>query len=337
MSAYYPVLDPRVIARATRPLPGALAAPGAIRLRYARTGLRLIAAALAPATTVVVPDFLCRSAVEPFDDAGLAVRRYRIGQDLRADPEEVERAAGGRRFALLVVSYFGLPQPFDELRELCLRRDAMLIDDAAHSLLSEHGGRPYGTLGDAGVTTVHKTLPVPDGAVAVGSERLVLSAAASLPRHGRAPAMYALRTLLRNVDAALALDVLGRRARRLSGGLPPDDAAGPHEALGWSLLTRLVAPRVDAGAERALRRRVFERWPALLEGSGATPLAAAALAAGVCPSGFPARIDDERRFARAMEALRVEWIRWPDRPSDSAALPRGVAVLPTHTALGDRG
>ena len=325
-TAYYPVLDPRLAVRRPRGLPAALTVPGSVRVRYARTGLRLIARALDPATTVLLPDFLCRSAVEPF--AGLRTARYRVGEDLVAAPDAVATAlpAGGPA-AVLVVSYFGLPQPFDELRSL----DALLIDDAAHSLLSEHRGQPYGTLGDAGVVGIHKTLPVPDGAVAIGSERLRLGPPDGIAAGGRAPLAYGLRTVLRNVDQVLRLDAMGRRARRVSGELPAEDGSGDGtpEALGWSRFTQRVVERIDPAAERARRRAAFEAWPELL--AGATAVHAGALPEGVAPSGFPARIDDEERFARAMEELRVEWIRWPDRPHDSAAFPNGVAVLPTHT------
>jgi hypothetical protein len=171
---------------------------------------------------------------------------------------------------------------------------------------------------------------VPDGAVALGSERLPLGVPAEVPDAGRAPLPYALRTVLRNLDQALGLDAMGRRARPRSGDLPAEDEVDrTPEALGWSRFTERVVARVDPAAERAARREAFARWPALLQ--GATPLFAGELPEGAGPSGFPARIDDERHFAEAMDRLKVEWIRWPDRPRDSSAFPNGVAVLPTHT------
>ncbi len=326
---FYPVLGPRQALGARHgALPGALGAPGAVRLRFARTGLRLIAATLDPGCRVLLPDLLCASAIEPFAAAGLRIDRYPVGPALEADPSAVSEGLRTRTRAVVVVSYFGLPQPFAELRALCEENDALLIDDAAHSLLSELDGRPYGTLGHVGVVSARKSLPVPDGAAAIGAHALP----DDLPdANGDGALRYLARTLARQADRVTGADLLGRRARRRSGLLPEGDGPRVPEATGWSRLTGRILVRVDPEAERRLRRRVFAAWSPLVTGHGASPVSAPDLAAGVGPSGYPLRVDDEALFARRMQELRVEWIRWPDRPETCATHPRGVAVLPTHT------
>jgi len=324
---FYPVLRAREALGRGGDLASRLDRPGATRLSHARAGLRLIAQALGSGR-VLVPDFLCASAVDPFAAAGLEVERYRIGPDLTADLDDLRARVGHGARAAMMVSYFGLPQPIDEFSAICREAGAVLIDDAAHSVLSDHAGRPYGTFGDAGVVSVRKTLATPDGAVLFGS--LVPSADGLAP--DRPPsARYAVRTIARRADAALRTDVLGRRARARSGALP--DGAGPQEEerAGWSLITERVVRGAHVVDERERRRRSFAAWNALLDGAGAEPIAAPTSPPGAGPSGFPVRVTDEERFARRMRELRVEWIRWPDRPEDSAEFPRGVGLLPTHT------
>lgn len=325
---FYPVLGPRqCVGTARDGLPGALGAPGAVPLRFARTGLRLIASALPPGSRVLLPDLLCESAVEPFAAAGLAIDRYPVSPSLQAEPSVIRDRLRPRTGAVMVVSYFGLSQPFSKLGDLCEERNVVLIDDAAHSLLSELQGRPYGTLGTAGVVSARKSLAVPDGAAVLGPRGAEHLGAT----HRYGAIHYLIRTLARHLDLATGVDVLGRRARRRSGVLPEHDGPRVHEGTGWSWLSQRVLRRVDPEVERRLRRQAFAAWDCIVAGRGGTPLVGPDLPAGVAPSGYPVRVDDEVLFADRMRELRVQWIRWPDRPETCAAHPAGVAVLPTHT------
>ena len=324
--AFYPVLGPRLALGRGGDLARRLDRPGALRVSHARAGLRLIARGLGGRGPVLLPDFLCASAVEPFAAEGLDVARYRVGPDLAPDLDELSALARDGARAAMMVSYFGLSQPVERFREVCRSAEIGLIDDSAHSLLSDHDGAPYGTLGDAGVVSVRKALATPDGAVLFGSSA---GDPDGLQRTRPPSSRYLVRTLARRADALLRTDVLGRRARARSGQLP-SEAQHEDERAAWSRLTERVVDAADVERERELRRRAFAAWPALLEGAGAVALAGTP-APDIGPTGFPVRITDEERFARRMRELRVEWIRWPDRPSDSAEFPRGVGVLPTHS------
>ena len=85
-----------------------------------------------------------------------------VAHDMRWDPTEVERLCRAHSPDLLyVIHYAGWPQPIAQLAELCRRREMLLVEDCALSLLSESEDGPLGSLGQlVGV------LPLQDAAIA---------------------------------------------------------------------------------------------------------------------------------------------------------------------------
>jgi hypothetical protein len=326
---FNPLLRPGRLRLRAGELPGALGLPGAVRLRYSRTGLWLIARWLGEGAEVLLPDLLCSEALNPFVAAGVGVERYRVGPQLEADPQEIDKAITARTRAVMLVTFFGLPQPFDAVRALCRDRGLVLIDDSAHSALSEQGGRPFGTMGDLGVVSARKTLPVPDGGVLLTGNTDGIPVEARPGRSERALTHFLVASIGWNLELLARTDILGSRARHRAAQPSSDEApvAGP---LGWSRLTEGVARRLDGEREREVRRKSFAAWPALLEGSGARPVIAGPLAPGIAPSGFPVRVDDAERLSSRMRELRTGWITWPDEREVSAEFPGGLAWLPTH-------
>jgi dTDP-4-amino-4,6-dideoxygalactose transaminase len=65
--------------------------------------------------------------------------------------------------AVVLIHYFGFPQPVADVKALTQPLGVALIEDAAHALLSEADGRPLGTEGDVGIFCLHKGLGLPDG------------------------------------------------------------------------------------------------------------------------------------------------------------------------------
>ena len=64
------------------------------------------------------------------------------------DPAAVEAVVSDRTKVIAAVDYAGHPAEMDPLREIATRVDALLLEDAAHSIGSTYRGRPVGTLAD---------------------------------------------------------------------------------------------------------------------------------------------------------------------------------------------
>jgi dTDP-4-amino-4,6-dideoxygalactose transaminase len=69
---------------------------------------------------------------------------------LNISPESVEASLTPQTRALVVVHYGGYPCDMDSIMEIARRRGLMVIEDAAHALGSELGGKKLGTWGDVG-------------------------------------------------------------------------------------------------------------------------------------------------------------------------------------------
>ena len=73
---------------------------------------------------------------------------------------------------LYVIHYVGWPQPMAELADLCRRRDMLLVEDCALSLLSETPtAARSAAFGDWSVFCLYKTLPLPNGALLVQNDQ----------------------------------------------------------------------------------------------------------------------------------------------------------------------
>ncbi len=144
---------------------GLAGAPPALSFFWARNAIfyGLTALGISPGAQVLLPAYLCRAAVEPFEVFGADVKFYPISRGCEPDLADLEARITARTEAILVVHYFGFPQRIDKLRALCDRRRLYLIEDCAHVLQGSFDGRPLGTFGDASVFSWRKFLPIYDG------------------------------------------------------------------------------------------------------------------------------------------------------------------------------
>ena len=144
---------------------------------WARNGLYfgLKALGLSRGVHVLLPSYICRAAVEPFLEFGAEVEFYSVRRNCRPDFHELESRIRPGTGAVMAIHYFGFPQEIHRFREICDAHNTALIEDCAHVLQGECGGRPLGSFGDISVFSWRKFLPLYDGA------ELRLNRRASLP------------------------------------------------------------------------------------------------------------------------------------------------------------
>lgn len=126
--------------------------------------LALLALGIGSGREVICPSFTFVSTANAILRAGARPVFADIEErTLGLDPADVERRAGPRTAALLPVHYGGIAAEMDPLLELARRRGLRLVEDAGHALGAAYGGRPLGTLGDAGCFSFHETKNVTCG------------------------------------------------------------------------------------------------------------------------------------------------------------------------------
>lgn len=310
---------------------------------------------------VLVPAFHCASVVDPILRAGLRVTFYRIDRDGMPDLDDISRRIDVRTRALLIIHYFGFPQPIRALRRLANEQGLSLIEDCAHVLLGHDQGEPFGAWGDIAVFSWRKFLPVYDGAFLVlNHPRLGLAL-----RWERETLLLRLKVLYNLLEPLVAgqspraasrsgrrtslLSLVGRFLLRQAGdsralavrnyGTEFDPAV---TNLRMSALSRHVMSRLDLPAIVERRRLNFlHLLKAVRSLPGVVPFVDD-LPDGVCPLALPI-IAEKPDFHLDLRARGIPAVSWggvihPDFPEgsfpDAEFLYRHLVLLPIHQDLG---
>ena len=301
---------------------------------------------------VVLPAAVPHAFVEPLRELGVEPRYHRVAPDLGGDLDHLADRLDDGTAAVVLVHYFGFVNPdADAIRGAAADADVPVVEDNSHAALSAPEGRLLGADSAFGFASLHKTLPVPDGAVlyADGSRPV------DHPLLGVAdgPTLADARFLAASVAARTGLAAgVERVARALgdrsnAGDAETGDGLGasssladrtptPYESMRtyeaakrpMSWLTARVLERTPPGSVVAPRREGYERWTAALD---ASPLYD--LEPGVCPWMAPVVVDDAPALARRVPGA----FAWPRLPRDVAGegafpvandLARTVLALP---------
>ncbi|MGE5183251.1 MAG: aminotransferase class V-fold PLP-dependent enzyme [Acidobacteriota bacterium] len=339
-----------LVATRTTALPFPLSAPRQQHYYRARNALYQLFRSR-PAGRVLVPDYHHGNEVRAIRAAGAEVVFYRIDRRLRPDLDELRQQLRAGATAIVAIHYLGLAQPVREIAALAREYGALFVEDCALALLSDaEDGTPLGSVGDASVFCLYKTLPVPNGAVLVGSGL----GDAAVPRGERACGAFSLGGRV----AELLVDGLrvrhpgvGGRAATLKarvGGMLTD--AGVHRDptgetgfdvgavdLRMSRLTSYLLGRFDYAEIRRRRRGSFLALRDRL--AGRASLLVEALPQGAVPLFFPILVQDKRAAAAALRARGVAAVEfWNDGDPaahgfDAMFLRRHVLELPLHQDL----
>jgi dTDP-4-amino-4,6-dideoxygalactose transaminase len=168
------------------------------------------------------------------------------------DPALVETALTPRTRAVLPVHLYGQPAHLEPLRELCRKRDLILIEDCAQSFGAEYGGRKSGAYGDIGCFSFYPSKNLGaygDGGMVVTDDDGLAERVRRLRDHGRIEGyrhgMVGYNSRLDEIQAAVLrvklrrIDDYNRRrrqnARRYTEvlgdagvGTPVEDGRGLH-------------------------------------------------------------------------------------------------------------
>jgi dTDP-4-amino-4,6-dideoxygalactose transaminase len=185
-----------------------------------------------PRLTVLAPDYYSGNEILAMRAAGATIHYCPVDGNMQLDPATVERLCVLHDPDLLyVIHYVGWPQPMPALVDLCRRRNMLLVEDCALSLLSELDGRPLGSFGHWSVFCLYKTLPLPNGALLVQNatrieslERLPLRRAGSASVAGRTAELLVQRVRGRSNGLGRALQAVKRGLGRAAGALDVERA-----------------------------------------------------------------------------------------------------------------
>lgn len=307
---------------------------------YARhalvTALRLLR--VRDGATVLIPEFICRDVLASLRAIGATPEFYAIDDQLQPKTGLALPPAA----ALMVVNYFGFPADVARARTLLASLQTPIIEDNAHGWLSaDQHGTPLGSRTQVGITSVRKTIRLPDGAYVQWNDDGTLDLGAlnapPSPRTDRLPLSYRLRRSIAELDARspIALMSIARSTVRVLRRTRGQSAVDEHPTDEWELPSVCsphreslrIIEQVDHVEEVIRRRELFLRCSGFAD-EFAIERPFMELPLQVSPQGFPFFGDSAhvRSFCKAMRRNRCgEIITWPALPSRS--------TLPTDSRL----
>ena len=113
---------------------------------------------------VLVPDYNCDVIYYPLRQLGLELHYYSLKDNFTPDWESVRKNIKSSTRAIMMVHYFGQPQPIDEFIRFAHEYKLLLIEDNAHGHSGSYKGKLLGTFGDIGFGSPRKQLNLEYGA-----------------------------------------------------------------------------------------------------------------------------------------------------------------------------
>ena len=275
---------------------------------------------------VLVPSLICKDVLASIHTLGATPVFFEVDHNL--NPIGLDQISSSK--AIIVVNYFGFAQDLAPFNKYCERTGAVLIEDNAHGYLSADPlGVVLGTRASVGITSIRKTLRVPDGAtLTVNSDLFVARLSPQLPFTNKAlGARWIMQILLANLGIALHLPLIDllrapvRWSRKLKTGsaLPVSGSDSEIEhiiptAPRQSSMSRIQ--RMDHHLELARRRNLYKIASELAVKTSAVPVFNH-LPDFCSPYGFPFYGDAETAKKMHVQTRRngTEVIQWPELPN----------------------
>lgn len=312
-------------------------------------------------SVILLPSYNCGVEVEAVLRAGYKVDFFRVKNDLTIDVDHFAGKISAQTKAAVVAHYFGFPQGVAVLKDICGRRDIVLIEDCAHALYSQYSnGRWLGTEGDFGLFSMRKTVSMPNGG-AVLVNRKDFAAPDKGEKSNQSLLKGIIRSILENETSGSGItsDISGRllalyekrTANTTACRTPLNETEDPRWYYDVPIFDYChgIAPfsLFCVGKERfddviSARRRNYEALEQILKSRLAADFVFPNLPEGVCPLCLPlfvARRDDVADRMTARGVVPFVFGRHPhplvyaDIFPEVASLSDTIIGLPIHQQL----
>lgn len=279
------------------------------------------------------PAYICAEAMQALKRNGQKVIFYPVRKDLRPDWEWLDRQAKTDGGMLLLVHYFGFVNDIDRAKSICQKKGLVLIEDCAHSFLSKWRGQAIGTLGDYGVYSYRKVLPVPDGAELVSNKLLH-----SLKMPAASPSLSEnLKWLAKQLAKCLGFK-LGLPLRSI---IAPSETKNDAADLKCSNISARII-KLSASRHDEITRKRRDNYTYLSKAFSGFPEIRPLfekLPEGVCPWVFPVLTDSSDNIRNKLLRAGVPVSTWPDLPAEiehndefktARWLRQNILIFPIH-------
>lgn len=305
---------------------------------YGRTALKagLMACKFPTGKKVLVPEYICDAALDPFHELGIGIQYYSVKQDLSPDWDNVQAGLSKDIGGILMVHYFGIPQDTEIFIRFSEENGLTLIEDNSHGHGGRLNGKMLGLFGDIGISSPRKSFPVLNGGV------LFLKNQITLPTFGTSPEPA-------NVPKLIARDLLGRmldlfpKVKELlltSTDSAEDDPKIQDWCIDRQSYDRLAA--YDLKETSRLRVEVYGAWEKWCRSKGLTPLFSS-VSSTSAPLAMPLLFSNEQdaeKWKGIFNKNHIAAFKWPYLPKEimetsnsGKKLHDRILCLPIHLGL----
>jgi len=307
---------------------------------------------LAPGDKVLVPSYICRSALKPIYDFGLNVIFFRINERLEPDRVDLEGHLSKGAKALLFVHYFGFPQNLGYFADLRSQYEIPLIEDCAHAFLGCWEKTPLGSIGDISIFCPRKFFPLPDGGAAFIKKASTSDCAAYKNNETLKATKGAADLMVRHLELRIGMrlskvrEVL-RTRKKIRPKPPVNDEKSQRISrygVGISPVSSYLLRRFNPESVLSKRRENYRYLLNLIENiPGITPVFGE-LSDNICPQVLPIFMKDRDDVVALLQEKGIEAGTWP-RESDfvpeaecetAKFLAGHILLLPIHQELHRR-
>jgi dTDP-4-amino-4,6-dideoxygalactose transaminase len=147
----------------------------------------MLAAGIEPGAEVITTPLTFCASVNAILHAGLTPVLADVDPSSQnIDPAAIEAAITPRTRAILPVHFAGRPCAMDQIMAIARKHQLVVIEDCAHAVEAEFGGRPLGTFGDFGCFSfyVTKNVVTGEGGMILGRSEEQVARARILALHG---------------------------------------------------------------------------------------------------------------------------------------------------------
>tara|TARA_B100000315_G_C14590669_1_gene595558 strand:+ start:1197 stop:2270 length:1074 start_codon:yes stop_codon:yes gene_type:complete len=299
-------------------------------------GLKMIG--LKQGEKILLPEYICNDIPGSLKETEIEPVFYRVNKDLTPDYLQIKKLMSPFCKTLLIVNYFGFPQPWEPIKELKSISELMVIEDNAHGFLSKDKDCLLGFKGDIGIFSLRKTIALPNGgALVVNNDKLIKKNAAfeklknnKFNKYFRKSEIkYCLKECARPLMASGGGSFRGivlntyREAKKYLGIDKNNSLNVEKQVLEecFSYYSKLLLCKTNFKKEIKRRRVLYFAVNEFIKGvKGCTPLYND-LAAGVVPYGYPFYCHGENieSFQKLLLQDGLISVNWPELPSNVAS------------------
>tara|TARA_B100000029_G_scaffold495098_1_gene559689 strand:- start:7627 stop:8745 length:1119 start_codon:yes stop_codon:yes gene_type:complete len=112
---------------------------------------------------VWVPSFICDTVFFLLDHYKIEYSPYPITEDLLPDWKSLENYIFSPNDVFVLVYFFGFPMGISDAKAFCEKKNILLVEDCAHSIVKNIKSNGIGTHGVAAIFGLRKIIPIPNG------------------------------------------------------------------------------------------------------------------------------------------------------------------------------